>query len=551
LIVVDTGDRIEGNGLYDGSDPKGKYYYDLFKQQPIDVICTGNHELYKANSSNDELHYTVPNYKNSYIASNLDIINPDRGTQEPLAPRFRKFVTKNQKLRVVSFGFLFDFTGNANNTIVQPVAETIKEEWFRKALEDREVDIILVIGHVGVRMNEFKLIFEAIRNAQWDTPILFFGGHVHIRDFTTYDKNSAAIASGRYLETVGFMSVDGLKGDKKRKNDAEIAELASIKVSRRYIDKNLYSFHRHTGMNSSTFPTKAGKNVSQGIAAARKALKLDKTHGCAPQPLYVNRAPYPSESSLFSWLTDQVFPTQLLHAPRVKKGKKGLVITNTGAMRFDIFKGPFTKDTEFLVSPFTSEFRYVKDVPVKVAGRVLKLLNSKGPLLDMAVNSNGQNLQSWMLAPPEQMGGLMAARSAQIQKSQLQSDSIAFVPTTGGQAPLLSPNGDKKDKPELKPGYTTLDDAGSDGDDTEHSHVQFFDVPNAIQAPIGGLLLPLDPNNDETVDLVYNEFVEPWIVLALQYLGMKTKQSDTEVYWEGKSLTNIITDWVDDNWKCK
>src|ERR1700710_2514342 len=78
LIVIDSGDRIEGNGLYDGSDPKGKYYYDLFKQQPIDLICTGNHELYKANSSIDELHYTVPNYKNSYIASNLDIIDPDR-----------------------------------------------------------------------------------------------------------------------------------------------------------------------------------------------------------------------------------------------------------------------------------------------------------------------------------------------------------------------------------------------------------------------------------------------------------------------------------------
>jgi hypothetical protein len=36
---------------------------------------------------------------------------------------------------------------------------------------------------------------------------------------------------------------------------------------------------------------------------------------------------------------------------------------NTGAMRFDIFKGPFTEDSAFIVSPFTSTFRYVKDVP--------------------------------------------------------------------------------------------------------------------------------------------------------------------------------------------
>jgi hypothetical protein len=500
--------------------------------------------LYKANSSNDELHYTVPNYKNSYIASNLDIIDPDRGTQEPLAQRFRKFETKNQKLRVLSFGFLFDFTGNANNTIVQPVAETVKEAWFKKALEDREVDVILVIGHVGVRMPEFKLIFQAIRDTHWDTPILFFGGHVHIRDFTTYDSNSAAIASGRYLETVGFMSVDGIKTGKKHESKVEDAS-ASIKVSRRYIDKNLYSFHGHTGLNSSTFPTKAGQNVSEGITKARKALKLDVKHGCAPQSLYVNRAPYPSDSSLFSWLADKVFPTVLLKAPRVKdEGKKALVMTNTGALRFDIFEGPFTKDSEFLISPFTSEFRYVKDVPAKVAGRVLELLNSKGPLLESVADVNGRKLENWMLAPPEQIGGIMAARSA--QQSRQDADA-AFVPVTGGQAPLLSIS---NDKPELKPGYTTIDDAGRDGDDTEHSQIQFFNVPNAIQASVGGLTLPLDPNDDEVVDLVYNEFIEPWVVLALQYLGLKTKQSDTEAYWPGKTLTNVITDWIDDNWKC-
>ena len=44
LLLVDTGDRIEGNGLYDASDPRGKYTRRIFQEQPIDVICIGNHE---------------------------------------------------------------------------------------------------------------------------------------------------------------------------------------------------------------------------------------------------------------------------------------------------------------------------------------------------------------------------------------------------------------------------------------------------------------------------------------------------------------------------
>jgi len=50
--------------------------------------------------------------------------------------------------------------------------------------------------------------------------------------------------------------------------------------------------------------------------------------------------------------------------------------------------------------------------------------------------------------------------------------------------------------------------------------------------------------------LVYNEFVEPWIIMALQYLGLKVDESITAMYYEGKSVTNVITDWVEENWKC-
>ncbi len=44
LLIIDTGDRVDGNGLYDASKPKGNYTREIFAQQDLDLICVGNHE---------------------------------------------------------------------------------------------------------------------------------------------------------------------------------------------------------------------------------------------------------------------------------------------------------------------------------------------------------------------------------------------------------------------------------------------------------------------------------------------------------------------------
>lgn len=204
LLVVDTGDRIEGNGLYDASDPKGKYTYDIVAQQSFDAICTGNHELYQASSVDREHNTTVPYFKNTYLASNLDYVEPETGNQIPQAKRYRKFKTKNQGLTVVAFGFLFDFDRNANNSVVQKVEDTMKEDWFLQAIREKP-DLFLVTGHVGLRMKEFEQIFRVIRDENWYTPIAFLGGHAHVRDTRKFDDNAVAIASGRYMETISTL----------------------------------------------------------------------------------------------------------------------------------------------------------------------------------------------------------------------------------------------------------------------------------------------------------------------------------------------------------
>ncbi|KAL9109977.1 MAG: hypothetical protein Q9227_005500 [Pyrenula ochraceoflavens] len=511
LLLIDTGDRVEGNGLYDASEPKGEYTFSIFKEQHIDFICSGNHELYKRKSAENEYNITVPYFRGNYLASNLDIVDPQEGGLVPLAPRFRKFTTPKRGVRIMAMGFLFDFIGNSNNTFVQPVEDTVKEKWFQDAIRDREIDLFLIIGHVPVRSPEFTTIFKTIREVQWDTPIQFFGGHTHIRDYKKYDDKSYALESGRFMETIGFQSISGLS------TKAQTTMKASPKFSRKYIDNNIFSFYHHTGLNLSTFATDHGRNVSNTIRIARKDLHLDVVFGCAPKDLWMFRARYPGEDNIYSWLEEQVLP-DLVEDPE-RSDQPRLVVLNTGGIRFDIFKGPFTRDSTYIVSPFTGGFRVIKDVPYDKAKRLLEVLNKAGQILQ---NDKWDRRE---LAPPE---------SAYRKKAN-------FVGTTlepNGQVHLGSGHPDSE-KP-LNPGYTTKDDDGSDGDDTLHSPLPFYDVPNCIQAEIK---VSKSKGDLETVDVVYIEFIEPWVMLAFKFLGIEFSADQTAPYMAGKSLTELLAQW--------
>ena len=539
LLLVDTGDRIEGNGLYDASDPKGKYTLKIFGEQDVDVLCSGNHELYKNSSSENEYYRTVPNFPGNYLASNLDIIDPKTGEQRPLAQRFKKFTTKNQGIRVLAFGFLFNFRGNSNNTVVRTVQDTIKEKWFQAAIRDREVDLFLVIGHVPLRTEEFASIFQAIRKQQWDVTIQFFGGHTHIRDYAKYDSKAYGLESGRYMETIGFMSITGLPTGGKSNSKSSIgagapgiARVASPTFSRRYIDNNLFSFHQHTHLNDTTFPTEHGRKTSVMIASARKALKLDKTYGCAPGNYWTNRAPYPSKNSLFSWLQDEVLPDMILDVDRADVPR--MVLINTGAVRFDIFKGPFTVDTTYTISPFANGFRHIKDVPFSVAKRLLQIINQEVPQLWPAS-------QSFAFKEPSRF----------TQASNHLVDEQLFL--ASGQMPLgkdQTPDHNVK----LTPGYTTIDDAGSDGDDTIHTPIEFYRVPNALESRIDFPPTATEGSKESpgpvSVDLVYVDFIQSYILLALKFLGTDYAERDTDVYMEGKDMTGLMAEWVREHWKC-
>ncbi|KAI0509190.1 ser/Thr protein phosphatase family [Xylaria bambusicola] len=521
LLVVDTGDRIEGNGLYDSSTPKGNYTYDIYGQQSVDILCTGNHELYHEDSIAREHNITVPHFKKNYVASNLDYIEPETGNRIPQAQRYIKFKTKNQGLNVVAFGFIFNFDRNANNSVIQRVEDAIKEKWFQDAIREKP-DLFVVLGHVGLRMQEFEQIFKVIRDANWYTPIAFLGGHAHVRDARKFDSQAVAIASGRYFETIGWMSISGIQ---KQTKDV-VSTKATATFKRRYIDNNVLGLQHHAGVDNNTFATPQGRNVTGMIANARKALHLDQKLGCSPRDLWMTRAKYPSDTSIYSWLETDVVPDSVVNKGRADKPR--LTIVNTGAIRFDIFKGPFTKDSTYLISPFTSKFSYIADVPYAVAKKVIQLLNNGGVVFEAGLNPKYMSIPEQMAPSPflgKEPASPLPARSKFID---------------GQQQPLV------EQEPELIGGYTTKDDLGDDGDDAVHSPIKFYSVPNCIQSQAGFSAPPAA--EPEAVDLVFIDYVQPWIIPALEFSG-GDYSSDNITMYMNSTLTEVIAGWVQEHWK--
>jgi hypothetical protein len=519
LLLIDTGDRVEGNGLYDGSTPPGLYTYDIFKNAPIDVMTVGNHELYINTTAQRDFNTTVPLYKSSYLASNLNITNPPIGAPpgtptQPFAPRFKRFRTPNQNLNILAFGFLYNFGKPADNVRIQNVSDTVKEKWFLDALNSGPTNLILVAGHVQLKLEtwgagqEFRWILQAIRAnvATSNTPVVFFGGHSHIRDFRKFDDKAYGLQSGRYGETVGFLSMSNLTntGLTDADNSEDESRLANPVYQRRYIDANLFSYYSHARKTVATFDTPLGVEVTKNITTARAALQLDKPYGCAPADMSLYYAPYPSNQSILTWLETQVFLdtwSPLLTPPPGGRGtdcsgingtgNPMLVMTNSGAIRFDVFKGRFTVDSVINMSPFTSSFRCLTAVPVAAARQLVTKLNLGPPILLLEdgspdVEESGRLMEELRLSPPVPMG--------EAEESDLNDVGYADQVLFDDRMAL---------QPGLLPGYVTKDDAGTDGDDTPHLPYPTYTVPNVVGATIA-----LPSPTATVIDVVYNEFME-------------------------------------------
>jgi len=311
----------------------------------------------------------------------------------------------------MAFGVLFDFTGNSNVSRVFKAADMVKQPWFLNAINTTEpVDLFMLIGHNPVRptvsTSTFKTVFNAIRAARPDTPVQIFGGHTHIRDFAVYDDKTTALESGRYCETLGWLAMSGIKtganytgevtpcGVPTPSMPARIVtnttytglnsskSASNLTYFRRYLDWNRQTFEFHAvGSQVKTFDVQQGRAVTAEIDAARNVLNLTSLYGCSPATWCMTCAPFGSSGNIYTLLSTALSAVVI---NQTRSTIPRLIILNTGSVRFDLVKGPFTYDgkstqtrTEtlkltciadsFIVNPFTDAFQYLPNVPYSMA----------------------------------------------------------------------------------------------------------------------------------------------------------------------------------------
>lgn len=488
LLLIDSGDRHDGNGLSDITSPNGLKSTPIFIKQDYDLLTIGNHELYLWENSKQEYETVVNHFQDKYVCSNVDI-RLDNGLFVPLGLKYKYFTTPIRGIRVLAFGFLFDFKRFNSGTRVTPMTETIHEPWFQEALK-HEVDLIIIVGHTPISHNwgEFYQVHQYLRQFFPDTIIQYFGGHSHIRDFTVFDSLSTGLQSGRYCETVGWTSVNLDKAD--------LNLPVRQRFSRSYIDFNTDSFKHHTNLDKE-FDTAKGKLVSKLIRETRKELKLDTLIGYVKTNYYVDYVPIDHPKSIFNLLALKILKT----LPKSKHEER-ITIINTGSIRYDLYKGPYTIDSKFIVSPFENIWVNIT-VPKSVATKVAAKLN------------DADYISASRLKPPHQY-------DLQVQDLSTSPHQAHF---------------EMQEK--LPKGYVTHDDFGADGDDTLHRAVVNFPVPNVIQS------VEINDEVDSPVNLVFYSFITPNIIWALKELNFSTEQVPTpysDIY-----LGTLLNEFVANN----
>ncbi|EPQ55276.1 hypothetical protein GLOTRDRAFT_76623, partial [Gloeophyllum trabeum ATCC 11539] len=515
LLLVDSGDLHDGTGLSDGFPPGGVDAHDtnqFIAQLPYDVMAIGNHELYIYANTYDMYTNFVPKLHGRYLSSNVNITVYDKNNNSvsvPVGNRFAKFKTLLGR-KVTALGVLYDFTGNDVNTTVQKVEDMVKEAWFAQAIQD-EPDFFLLVGHMPVSRDKWPVVFNAVRAVHPHTPIIILGGHTHIRDCNQPDGRSMALESGRYMETVGWMSV----------NLDKPGSTGNLTFTRRYLDPNRVTYQYHTLTSNWTFDTAHGKSITQGLLDLAEEYDLSYQYGVAPHDFTISQAPYPSENSSLSLFIQKAAPVALT-INNTRAGVPNIMITNSGSQRFDVYAGPFTKNDQLTASPFTDAFMYIPNVTYSVASQVLPALNNQG------AEERKRGLRSGLA-----LGKLLEEREREMYgRGEVEMVYRRWLREMDEQAKRemsrrATVNGTL--------GYVTHDSCPGVGDDTYHTALPYYDSPDFI-----GSNAPANISASDPVDLVFVDFIEDQLLGILNTVQNEKNYTTADV----SSYTPILANEV-------
>lgn len=415
VFLVNNGDFVDGTGLSETIDGNNnpEYLIPLLEKMPYDAVNVGNHELYSKKNID---YMTRPGgyvdwWGDRYLTSNIHRVEePKDGkgtgkginthvgetTKNPLGNRYKILHGENSNLLV--FGFLYNMRNYATGAgiEIETVQSAVKERWFLHALVAEDYDAILVLAHMDLVDPNVNVIQTAIRDALGEkestTPIVFATGHTHYRGVKQLEDLTLTFEAGRYLDTVGFVSIPKKESVLRSRSDEETKPSSSSVFGHIFLDANKKVLFEDTlGFSrAEDGETKDGKDFSAFIDHTRKRLGLEDEIGCAPHSYHVNRH-LDAKDSLWGLYRDQVVPQvfSVQHSMATIEGGETeedkeeenlpmAMLLQKGDWRYDLYSNSsLVVDDVYAISPFNDTVVHMGTFSSDVILEANKTLNHK------------------------------------------------------------------------------------------------------------------------------------------------------------------------------
>ncbi|CAE6423228.1 unnamed protein product [Rhizoctonia solani] len=470
LLLVDSGDLHDGSGLTDGYPSggiNGEEAIKSFLKVPYDVMAIGKYKNF------------APKLGGRYLSSNSYLLaKRENGTQfeDLIGSRYRRFKTLRGR-QVTSLGVIFDFKEHNETATIHSPKQMVEETWFTELLL-QPTDVFVLAGHMSVARGEWDVVTDAIRKSHPNTPIAILGGHTHTRYCRQFDPNTMALESGRFMETVGWMSISLNKS----------SPTSPVSFERRYLDANNITYMYHSNTTERNFHSVVGKEVDAFNQELTTRWNLGKVHGCSSQNYFIERFKWPHPQNIYAFYIFQVLPEVLVKS----SGRKNdyITIINNGMLRFDIYRGTFTWNDQLTVLPFKDPYMYI-ELPWSIARNVKKKLDEY---------------------PKDHLN------AARFLTEKFGPFAYMNAPDRSSQTPLSV-------SPDLSPGYVIKDECGGNGDDTEHLPIPIVNNSDYMSND------PIYQIAPETlVDLIVPKFLKPRVLNAINQLGFNATEDKMHQY---------------------
>ncbi|KAG9085742.1 hypothetical protein FS749_004139 [Ceratobasidium sp. UAMH 11750] len=243
---------------------------------------------------------------------------------------------------------------------------------------EQEVDVFLIVGHMDpdkpCTEDGWIYLYNAIRKKHPLTPIMMFAGHTHKRACTRFTsapnhyKRSMLLQSGRYFDTVGWMSTS--LDDNKKGGD--------LKMTRRYLNNNVVTYKFHSGKQTDDeFHTDAGVAMTDRVYGIDRAQGLSQVYGFLEHDYFLDRKEWdpskPDEESMFNLYLDAV------QGVLINRPGNWLFFSNWGTIRGDLYRGEFTLGDFYSISPNDKDRYQTARVKRSVADLVVKKIQDQNP----------------------------------------------------------------------------------------------------------------------------------------------------------------------------